>query len=45
VCIVETPQESLVPSLPTPLSQLLIQTTIDRDEPILSDLPNLLFTT
>lgn len=39
VCIIETPQEMLSPSTAgaTPL-----QTTIDRNEPILSDLPNLI---
>jgi hypothetical protein len=47
VCIVETPQALLAPlppapSLrPAPPIQTRIQTSIDRDEPILSDVPNL----
>ena len=47
VCIVETPQALLSPSplVPRPVSPPIaappVQTTIDRDEPILSDVPNL----
>ncbi len=47
VCIAETPQALLAPLPPAPLPSSPpreappVQTTIDRDEPILSDLPNL----
>ena len=47
VCIVETPQALFAPLPPEPLpapppvGAPPVQTTIDRDEPILSDLPNL----
>jgi hypothetical protein len=42
VCVAETPQALLVPLPPAPLPRTPpVQTTIDRDEPILSDLPNL----
>lgn len=43
VCIAETPQALLspLPPAPLPLPGPPVQTTIDRDEPILSDLPNL----
>jgi len=49
VCIAETP-EALLAALPTPpqagpLQTLPLQTSIDRDEPILSDLPNLVVET
>jgi hypothetical protein len=40
VCIAEMPDGLPVPQLPTPTAPP-VQTTIDRDEPILSDLPNL----
>ncbi len=44
VCIAETPQALLAPLPPAPLQRTpLFQTTIDRDEPILSDIPNPLF--
>jgi|SRR5208282_4698055 len=39
VCIAETPEALLLPLPPAPPAP--IQTTIDRDEPILSDVPNL----
>ena len=41
VCILEMPE--VLPTVPSPSSQPLppVQTTIDRDEPILSDLPGL----
>lgn len=38
ICIIETPKELLSPSS----AALPLQTTIDRNEPILSDLPNLI---
>jgi hypothetical protein len=47
VCVAETPQALLSPLPPTPLPRtppvqtMPVQTMIDRDEPILSDLPNL----
>jgi hypothetical protein len=43
VCIAETPEALLAPLPPVPLPRFgpPVQTTIDRDEPILSDLPNL----
>jgi hypothetical protein len=46
VCIAEMPEAVLAPlppapALPPPVAGPPIQTTIDRDEPILSDLPNL----
>ena len=47
VCIAETPEALLAPlpsappPLPPPVSGPPVQTTIDRDEPILSDMPNL----
>jgi hypothetical protein len=47
VCIAETPQALLVPlppaplPVPPPIAAPPVRTTIDRDEPILSDLPNL----
>jgi hypothetical protein len=45
VCIAETPQALLspapVPPAPQPRPAPPVETTIDRDEPILSDLPNL----
>jgi hypothetical protein len=47
VCIAETPEALLAPlpsappPLPPPVSGPPVQTTIDRDEPILSDVPNL----
>jgi len=46
VCIAETPEALLAPMPPAPLRVPPppgppLQTTIDRDEPILSDLPNL----
>jgi hypothetical protein len=43
VCIAETPQALLVPLPPAPPPKPAppVETTIDRDEPILSDLPNL----
>jgi len=42
VCIVETPQALLVPAPPQPRPiPAPVQTSIDRDEVILSDLPNL----
>jgi len=43
VCVVETPAALMAPPLPpAPLPRTpRLQTTIDRDEPILSDLPNL----
>jgi hypothetical protein len=42
VCIAETPAALLVPLPPAPLPvPPPVQTTIDRDEPILSDVPNL----
>ncbi len=49
VCIAEMPEELLKPLPPAPLPsggmpvarEPLVQTTIDRDEPILSDVPNL----
>jgi hypothetical protein len=43
VCIAEMPEAVLAPLPPAPLPMPgpPIQTTIDRDEPILSDLPNL----
>jgi len=49
VCIAETPQELLKPPPPVPFStpplgglqMAPVQTTIDRDEPILSDVPDL----
>ena len=47
VCIAEIPQALLAPlpsaprPVPPPVSAPPVQTTIDRDEPILSDLPNL----
>jgi len=47
VCVAETPQALLSPLPPTPLPRTPpvqttpVQTMIDRDEPILSDLPNL----
>src|ERR1700733_11768660 len=48
ICIAETPQALLAPLPPAPVSisrppvqTTLVQTTIDRNEPILSDLPNL----
>ena len=43
VCIVETPQELFapLPPSPPPIAAPPVQTTIDRDEPILSDVPNL----
>jgi hypothetical protein len=45
VCIAETPQALLspapVPPSPQPKPAPPVETTIDRDEPILSDLPNL----
>jgi hypothetical protein len=43
VCIAETPQALLSPLPPAPptISGPPVQTTIDRDEPILSDVPNL----
>jgi hypothetical protein len=44
VCIAEMPEALLAPALrPAPLPVLgpPVQTTIDRDEPILSDVPNL----
>ena len=46
VCIAETPEALLAPLPPAPLRVQPppgppLQTTIDRDEPILSDLPNL----
>jgi len=43
VCIAETPEALLAPLPPAPLLTPgpPVQTTIDRDEPILSDMPNL----
>jgi hypothetical protein len=46
VCIAETPEALLKPLPPAPpvlppAAGPPIQTTIDRDEPILSDVPNL----
>jgi hypothetical protein len=46
VCIAETPEALLAPLPPTqpappPITVPPLQTTIDRDEPILSDVPNL----
>ncbi len=46
VCIAETPLALLMPLPPAPLPRTFprtppLQTTIDRDEPILSDVPNL----
>ena len=47
VCIAETPEALLKPlppaplPIPPPVAAPPIQTTIDRDEPILSDVPNL----
>jgi hypothetical protein len=46
VCIAEMPEAQLAslppaPAPPAPITGPPIQTTIDRDEPILSDLPNL----
>jgi hypothetical protein len=47
VCIAETPEALLKPVPPAPLptpppaSGPPVQTKIDRDEPILSDIPNL----
>ncbi len=46
VCIAETPETLLRPVPPAPpvlppVAGLPVQTTIDRDEPILSDVPNL----
>ena len=45
VCIAETPEALLspapLPPAPQPNPAPPLQTTIDRDEPILSDLPNL----
>jgi hypothetical protein len=42
VCIAEMPEELLAPIAPAPLPALpALNTTIDRDEPILSDVPNL----
>ncbi len=42
VCIAETPQALLAPLPPAPLPvPPPVQTTIDREEPILSDIPNL----
>jgi class 3 adenylate cyclase len=48
VCIAEMPEAVWAPPLPAPptiagppVQATLVQTTIDRDEPILSDLPNL----
>jgi len=47
VCVAETPQALISPLPPAPLpsppptAAPPVQTTIDRDEPILSDLPNL----
>jgi len=44
VTIVEMPEELWAPAMPPaipPPSAPLLQATIDRDEPILSDLPNL----
>lgn len=47
VCIAETPEALLAPlppapqPLPPPIAAPPVRTTIDRDEPILSDLPNL----
>src|ERR1700676_3338251 len=44
VCIAETPLALLAPLPPAPLQRTPpFQTTIDRDEPILSDIPNPLF--
>ena len=44
VCIAETPQALLAPLPPAPLQRTPpFQTTIDRNEPILSDIPNPLF--
>jgi len=41
VCIAEMPEELLIQLPRQPKSTPPVQTTIDRDEPILSDLPNL----
>jgi hypothetical protein len=42
VCIAETPLALLAPPPPIPLPRTPpLQTTIDRDEAILSDIPNL----
>jgi hypothetical protein len=42
VCIAETPEELLAPIAPTPLpSPPTPYASVDRDEPILSDVPNL----
>jgi len=44
ICIAETPEALLAPlppPAPPPMGTPAVQTTIDRDEPILSDLPNL----
>jgi hypothetical protein len=41
VCIAEMPEELLIELPRQPKSTPPVQTTIDRDEPILSDLPNL----
>ena len=47
VCIAEMPEALLVPvppappPVPPPVRAPPVQTTVDRDEPILSDLPNL----
>jgi hypothetical protein len=46
VCIAEMPDVAPVPLLPSvPPDPTPLQTTIDRDEPILSDLPNLILET
>jgi hypothetical protein len=45
VCIAEMPEALLMQLSPLPRSAPPIQTTIDRDEPILSDLPNLVIET
>jgi hypothetical protein len=43
VCIAETPEAAFapLPPAPTPISAPPVETTIDRDERILSDVPNL----
>jgi len=42
VCIVELPEALFAPPPPAPVVPIPVQTTIDRDEPILSDIPGLI---